>query len=63
MLFINKDVNLTLLQKRSTPIENGLPSPATVLFNRLISGLLPKINKTPVIYDYDDEHYNVLKKR
>ena len=30
----NSDFNLTLLQIRSTPICTGLPSAATLLFNR-----------------------------
>ena len=38
----NDDVNLALLQMRSTPIAAGLPSPATLLFNRPIRALLPK---------------------
>ena len=29
----NKDIHITLLQIKSTPLEPGLPSPATLLFN------------------------------
>ena len=42
-------------------IRKGGPSPATILFNRLIRGLLPKTNRIPIIYDYDVEHFEVLK--
>ena len=52
----NRDVNLALLQIQLTQIEDGLLSPATILFNKPTRGLLPMINKTPMIYHYDDEH-------
>ena len=39
------NVNLALLQIGSMPIGAGLPSPATLLFNRPISALLPQINR------------------
>ena len=32
----DKDINLALLQIRSTPKRTGLPSPAALLFNRPI---------------------------
>ena len=32
----NEDIHLALLQIRSTPLEPGLPSPATLLFNHPI---------------------------
>ena len=59
----NIDVNITLLHIRSTPIGQGLPSLSRILFNRLIQSLLPKINRMPVVNDYDDEHYDALKQR
>ena len=57
----NNNVNLALLQMRSTPIGNGWLSPAIVLFIGLISGLLTKIHKTPMLYEYDDVHCDALK--
>ena len=54
-----KDVNLALLQIRSTTIGYGLPSPA----NRLIRGLLTKIIRIPMLYDFNDDHYYALKQR
>ena len=57
----NDDVNLALLQIRSTPIGTGLPSPATLLFNTLIRALLPQMNRDKINFNNDDEHYEVLK--
>ena len=41
-------MNLTLLQIISAPICKALSSPATLLFNRQIRDLLPKMNREPV---------------
>ena len=57
----NKYVNLSLLQVRSMPIGHGLLSPATILLNRLVTGLLHIIHRMPILYDYDNEHFDVLK--
>ena len=51
-----KDLDLALLLIRFISIGNGLPNTATISFNRLIRGLLPKINKMPILYDSDDGH-------
>ena len=39
----------------------GLPSPATVLFNRPIQGLLPQINRVPINVDNDNMQYEALE--
>ena len=39
----NYDVNFALLQIRSTPVNTGIPSQATLLFNRPIRVLLPQL--------------------
>ena len=57
------DINLALLQIRSKPIAPGSPSPATILFNRLIWGLLLKGNWSLVLYGYNEDRFNVLKIR
>ena len=54
----NKDVNLASLQ-----IRNRLLRPDTIMFNRLIKDLQPKINRLSLLYDYDDEQYNALQQR
>ena len=51
------DVSLALLQMRSTPIGAGLPSPATLLFNRPIKGLLPQITRELFNINGDDKHF------
>lgn len=38
----NIDPYLCILEYRNTPIDNNLPSPAQLLFNRDINSLLPK---------------------
>ena len=45
------------------PIRLGLPNSAVILFNRLIREILPKINRLPLSYDYNENHYNKLKVR
>ena len=55
------DVNLALLQMRSTPIGTELPIPATLLINRPIRAFLLQINREPFNFDADREHYEALK--
>ena len=38
-----------------------LPSPAMMLFNRLIRGLLPQMNRDPINVDNDDLHREALE--
>ena len=56
-------MHIALLQIRSTPLEPGLPSPATQLFNCPIKGNMPIINRLPINSDNDDKHYEVLVNR
>ena len=53
-IYGTKDINLTLLQIQSTPGGVRLPSPATMLFNRSISGLLPQRSRAPINIDNDN---------
>ena len=57
----NNDVNIARLQIRSMCIGAGLPSPAFLLFNRLIRGLLPQMNREAININNDDAQYEVLK--
>ena len=60
--FDNKsNINLTILQIRPTPIDVGLPSTATLLFNRPMGALLPQMNREPININAFDIHYEVLK--
>ena len=52
-----------LLQIQTTPLGQGLPSPATLLFNHLVCGIMPVVNRKPVSVDNDDEHHKKLMHR
>ena len=56
----NDDVNLTLLQMKLTPICAELTSPATLLFNRPIRAILPKMDWKPISFNADYEQYGAL---
>ena len=57
------DKHVALLQIKATPLEPGLLSPATLLFNHPIQGIMPIINRLPINIDSDEEHYEVLANR
>ena len=59
----NTVINLTLLQIRTTPLGPGLPSPAMLVFNCCIKGIMLMIKKYPISADSDDDHYKVLVAR
>ena len=59
-LMIMMTLNLALLQLRTTPVDTGLHSPATLLLNRPIRTLLPQMNKEPTNFTADDECHKVL---
>ena len=46
-----------------TPMGPGLLSPATILFNHLIRGIMPIIRRQLVGVNNDEEHYEVLVNR
>ena len=46
-----------------TPLGQGLPSPATMLFNHPIRGIMPEINRLPVGIDNDDKCHKAIIKR
>ena len=57
------DPHTVLLQIRSTPLGPGLPSPATLLFNHTIKGIMSTINRPPTGVNNSDEHYEALVKK
>ena len=59
----NEDIHVALLQIRSTPLEPGLLSPATLLFSHPMQGIMPIIKRLPINLDNDDECYEVSIKR
>ena len=57
------DPHIALLQIHMTLLGQGLPSPATILFNHQIRGIMPIINRPPVGIDNDEEHHKAILKR
>ena len=53
-------MHVAVLQISATPLEPGLLSPATLLFNHLIQGIMPIINRLPINIGNDDKHNDVL---
>ena len=54
---------MVLLQIRTTPLGQGLPSLATLLFNCLVCSIMPVLDRKPVSVDNDDEHHKKLTHR
>ena len=51
---------MALLQICTTPLGPGLLSPATLLFNRQVRGIMPILDYKPVGQDCDDDHHGKL---
>ena len=57
-------MHMALLQIRTTPLGQGLPSPAMLLFNHPGCGIMPVIDRKPINIDNDDEHHkNVMHRQ
>ena len=54
------EIYMSLLHIRSTPVSPRLPIPATLLFNRLARGLLPRFSGPTIICDNDDINHAAL---
>ena len=57
----NNDVYLVLWYITSMFIGTGIPSPATLLFNRLIRGLFSQMNSEPLNINAEDTHIEAFK--
>ena len=57
------DINMALLQICTTPVGQGLQSPATLMFNRQVHGIMAVLDNKPVGQDCDDEHHSKLVDR
>ena len=57
------DVHIALLQIRTTPLGQGLPSPATLLLNCLGRGIMPIMDRPLINTDNDEEHHKPLVNR
>ena len=53
-------MHLALLQIGSSPLEQGLLSPAKLLFNCKIRGIMPILNRWLVSPNNNEEDYEVL---
>ena len=63
-MFVSRgDPQIAFLQIHMTPLGQGLPSPATVLFNHPIGGIMLIINRPLVGKDNGEEHHKVIIKR
>ena len=56
----NTDINMALLQIRSTMISPRFPRQPTLLFNRLTRSIPPQFNRQLVLYDNDESNPTVL---
>ena len=54
---------MALLQLRTTPLGQGLPSLATLLFNCPVCGIMPVTDRKPLSVDNDGEHHKKLMHR
>ena len=54
------DINMALLQICTTPLGQGLPSPATLMFNRQVHGIMPVLDHKPIGQDCNDKHHSKL---
>ena len=54
------DPHVALLEIQMMLLGQGLPSPATMLFNHPIRSIMSVINRLPVGSDNDDEYHKAL---
>ena len=59
----DRNINMALLQIHVMLLGQGLPSQATLMFNRSVCGIMPIIDHKPLIKDCDDNHHNKLVER
>ena len=57
----NTDICLALLQICSTPLEPGSLSPAALLFNRPVRGILAKLSRPHALFNQDDYYQALIK--
>ena len=58
-----RDINMALLQIRMTPLGHSLLSPAMLMFNRPVCGIMPIIDCKPLVDDCDDDCHAKLIER
>ena len=58
-----RDINMALLQIPTTLLGNGLPSPATLMVNRQVHGIIPILDFKPIGQDCDDDHHKLVDRQ
>ena len=61
--YTKPDMNLALLQIRSTIREPGLPTSAMLLINCLVRGIMLRFSRSPINVDDDNHHHASLLAR
>ena len=56
----SRDLSMALLHICTIPLGPSLPSPATLMFNRQVWGIMPVLDGKPVDRDHDDDHHSKL---
>ena len=56
-------IHIALLQIRTTPLGQGLPSPATLLFNCPVCSIMPLMDRKPINIGNDEEHHKYVMHR
>ena len=54
---------MALLQICTMLLGQGLPSLATLMFNRQVHGIMPVLDCKPIGQDYDDDYHSKLVDR
>ena len=54
---------MALLQICTTPLHQGLLSPATLMFNRQAHSIMPVLDQKHTGTDFDDKHHSKLVDR
>ena len=57
------DVHIAPLQIRTTPLGQGLLSPAMLLFDCPVRGIMPVMDSLPINTDNDEENHKALTNR
>ena len=58
------DIHMAMLQIRTTPMGQGLPSPATLLYDCLVRGIMPVMDRQPTNIDNNDNlHKNLMHRQ
>ena len=55
-----EDINMALLQIHTTPLGQGLLSPATLMFNQQVCGIMPVLDWKSIGKDHDDKCHGKL---